>query len=77
MIVLNFRTRKLLIKWQMQTVQTQSDHIYGVYGKCLNILYRKASDKMAYANSLDPDQTAPDQGLDCLPFHEVFKETTA
>ena len=29
------------------------------------------SDKMSYANSADPDQTAPksDQGLHCLPFH--------
>ena len=29
------------------------------------------SDKMAYANSADPDQTAPesDQGLHCLPVH--------
>ena len=30
------------------------------------------SDDMAYANSADPDQTAPkeqsDQGLHCLPF---------
>ena len=31
------------------------------------------SDKMTYANSADPDQTAPeeqsDQGLHCLQFH--------
>ena len=31
------------------------------------------SDKMAYANSVGPDQTAPleqsDQCLHCLPFH--------
>ena len=30
-----------------------------MYGKCLKILYHKVSDKMAYANSLDPDRTAP------------------
>ena len=30
------------------------------YNKCLKILYTKASDKMTYANSADPDQTAPE-----------------
>ena len=45
------------------------------YGKCLKILYTKVSDKTAYANSADPDQTAPsDQGLHCLPFHSLFQE---
>ena len=29
------------------------------YGKCLKNLNIKVSDKMAYANSADPDQTAP------------------
>ena len=31
----------------------------------------EAADRMAYAHSTDPDQTAPmsDQGLPCLPFH--------
>ena len=42
-------------------------------GKCPNILHTKVSHKLAYANSADPDQTAPkgesDQGLHCLPFH--------
>ena len=28
-------------------------------GKCPKIPYTKVSDKMAYANSADPDQTAP------------------
>ena len=28
------------------------------YGKCPKISYTKVSDKMAYANSVDPDQTA-------------------
>ena len=28
------------------------------YGKCPKIVYTKVSDKMAYANSADPDQTA-------------------
>ena len=31
-----------------------------LYGKCPEILYIKVSDKMAYANSADPDQTAPE-----------------
>ena len=35
------------------------------------------TDKMTYANSADPDQTAPeeqsDQGLHCLPFHYFRK----
>ena len=30
------------------------------YGKCPKILYTKESDKLSYANSADPDQTAPD-----------------
>ena len=30
-----------------------------VYGKCLKILNTKVSDKMKYANNVDPDQTAP------------------
>ena len=46
------------------------------YDKCPKILYTELSDKMAYANNVDPDQTAPDQGLHCLPLH-CFKETTA
>ena len=29
-------------------------------GKCPKILYTRISDKMAYANSADPDQTAPE-----------------
>ena len=29
-----------------------------MYGKCPKILYTKESDKMAYVNSADPDQTA-------------------
>ena len=28
----------------------------------------KFSDRYAWANIVDPDQTAPDQGLHCLPF---------
>ena len=31
-----------------------------LYGKCPKILYIKSSDKMAHANSVDPDQTAPE-----------------
>ena len=38
------------------------------YGKRPEILCKKVSDKIAYANSADPYQTAP-EGLHCLPFH--------
>ena len=30
------------------------------YNKCSEILYTKDDEKMAYANSADPDQTAPE-----------------
>ena len=30
------------------------------YGKCPKVSYIKVSNKMAYANSADPDQTAPE-----------------
>ena len=33
-------------------------HEVKMYGKCPKILYTKVSDKIAYANSVDPDQTA-------------------
>ena len=31
-----------------------------MYKKCPNISYTKVSDKLTYANSADPDQTAPE-----------------
>ena len=34
--------------------------IYIIYGKCPKILCTKVADKTAYANSVDPDQTAPE-----------------
>ena len=44
-----------------------------MYGKCPKISNIKISDKIAYANSADPDQSAPmeqsDLGLQCLLFH--------
>ena len=39
--------------------------------RVINSNYRngpKFSDKQVWANSVDPDQTASDQGLHCLPF---------
>ena len=33
--------------------------LYSSYGKCPKISNTKLSDKMTYANSADPDQTAP------------------
>ena len=35
-----------------------TSNIYYNYGKCPKISYTKVSDKMAYANSADPDQGA-------------------
>ena len=42
--------------------KVQSGCLFGQseYGKCPKILNAKPSDKMAYANSVDPDQTAPE-----------------
>ena len=39
------------------------------YDKCPNISHTKVANKNAYANSADPDHTASEQGLHCLPFH--------
>ena len=41
----------------------------------LSLNYRnvpKFSDRQVRANSADPDQTAPDQGLHCLPLSKLF-----
>ena len=38
--------------------QTISVFCFSKYSKCPKILYTKVSDKMAYADSVDPDQTA-------------------
>ena len=35
------------------------------YGKCCKTLYIFVSDKLAYANSVDPDQSAPED-TSCL-----------
>ena len=56
-----------------QTSHTpQNTTVIRGYSKCPKISYTKSVDKMAYANSVDPGQTAPDQSLHCLPFHQVF-----
>ena len=50
------------------------------YGKCPKISYTKVSDKMAYANSADPDQTAPEGAVwwgSTLFAIPLFLETTA
>ena len=47
------------------------DFSMSVLKKILKLSYcndSKFSDRYAWANSADPDQTAPDQGLHCLPF---------
>ena len=33
------------------------------YGKCPKISYTKVPDKVAHANSVDPDQTAPEGAI--------------
>ena len=44
--------------------------IDSAYIKCPKIRYIKASDKIAYVNSGDQEQSH--QGLHCLPLHKVF-----
>ena len=36
----------------------------------------KFLDRQIWANSVDPDQTAPDQGLHCLPFRLHLSDTS-
>ena len=51
--------------------------VQDIYGICPQIFYTKISDKIAYANSANPDQEHSDQGLHCLPFYyftEYFKK---
>ena len=38
----------------------QNEALMRYYGKCPKISNTKVSDKMPYANSADPDQTAPE-----------------
>ena len=50
------------------------------YRKCPKISYTKVSDKMTYANSADPDQTAPEGAVrsgSALYAIQAFKEITA
>ena len=44
------------------------------YGKCPKILNTKVSDKMTYANSVDPDQTAP-EGSSLIRVYTVCHST--
>ena len=41
------------------------------YGKSPKISYTKVSDKMSHANSVDPNQTAP-EGIHYVPFYYVY-----
>ena len=43
-----------------QKPSTNIKHDQAMYGKCPKILYTKVPNKMACANSADPDQTAPE-----------------
>ena len=47
-----------------QTMPTISrKHWNKQYGKCPKISYTKLSNKRAYANNVDPDQTAPERAV--------------
>ena len=65
----------LAAQWQCMSIAPDKALFFSTkkYGKCSKISNTIVSDKMTYANSTDPDQTAPegesDQGLHCLPFH--------
>ena len=64
---------RLPIGWELhhpmvKTLVDQVEVSTFIYSKCPKISNIKVSDKMTYANSPDPDQTAPDQDLHCLPF---------
>ena len=39
------------------------------YSKCSEISHSKVANKMAYTNSADPDQTAPEGASGSTPFH--------
>ena len=41
-------------------VKSRITNAIKIYGKCPKISNTKVSDKMTYANSADPDQTAPE-----------------
>ena len=43
--------------WIMIWKDSEKENQY--YSKCPKILYTKVSDKIAYANNANPDQTAP------------------
>ena len=72
-ILVYFRSRQQELEAEHKAVEQQLRELVDKpgmqYSKCLKISYSKVSDKMAYANSVDPEQTVPDQGLHCLPFH--------
>ena len=49
-----------LFQYRSYLILLENYAIYAAYGKCPKIAYTKAADKMKYANSTDPDQTAPE-----------------
>ena len=72
-ILVYFRSRQQELEAEHKAVEQQLRELVDKpgtqYSKCLKISISKVSDKMAYANSVNPEQTASDQGLHCLPFH--------
>ena len=69
--MVNFLHKKCLTKWHMQTVQTLISLLLkknvwpnDICKQCRprsDCSWRKMSDQMTYANSADPDQTAPEE----------------
>ena len=50
-----------MIKKECSSVRSKfTRYKYLYYGKCPKNSNTKASDKMTYANNVDPDQTAPE-----------------
>ena len=47
------------------------------YSNYLKILYTNLCDKLAYANTANPDQITPDQNLQCLQFNWELYEKNA
>ena len=57
----------ILTEKSESTTRFYCEKIYTVHGKCPKISYTQVSDKMAFANSLDLDQTAPRSKLFVIP----------
>ena len=62
-VICNVERAKHCVKicnWRCDTILKRSYRAQDGYGKCSKNSNTKVSDKMTYANSADPDQTAPE-----------------